>query len=184
MIRILFCLLLLCGPALATPCADLWFSRNQTINQAGYCFGSNLGQALFDNADCTGKNVSLSPAQSRIVAQIKAIEKTVGCKIDTKSRRIELDDLAIRQQLTIQPVLDEFPSGCVGWTGGQILLYAGTSNATRVIGSAQAGDNIYFTHTPQDGYNYVTVTNSAYALKSGGWLRDGFHHTMCTQNLP
>tara|TARA_R110002033_G_scaffold36345_2_gene74698 strand:+ start:1089 stop:1643 length:555 start_codon:yes stop_codon:yes gene_type:complete len=184
MIRLTFCLALFSGPALADPCADLWFSRNQTMNQAGYCFGSNLGQALFDNADCTGKTVTLTPEQSRIVAQVKAIEKEVGCKVDTTSHRIDLEDLAVRRQLTVQPVLDEFPSGCVGWTGGQIRLHAGTSNATQVIGSAQTGDNIYFIHSPQNGFSYVTVTDSNFAAKSGGWLRDGFDPALCTQNLP
>lgn len=184
MIRLTLCLALFSGPALADPCADLWFSRNQTMNQAGYCFGSNLGQALFDNADCTGKTVTLTPEQSQIVARVKAIEKEVGCKVDTTSRRIELEDLALRRQLTVQPVLDEFPSGCVGWTGGQIRLHAGTSSATQVIGSAQTGDNIYFSHSPQNGFSYVTVTDSAFVAKSGGWLRDGFDPALCTQNLP
>ena len=81
-------------------------------------------------------------------------------------------------------MLDEFPSGCVGWTGGQIRLHAGTGNATQVIGSAQTGDNIYFIHSPQNGYSYVTVTDSNFVAKSGGWLRDGFDPALCTQNLP
>lgn len=51
-------------------CNDLWFTRNALINQAGYCFGSNLGQALFDNSDCQGKSVTLSPEAQRQVAQI------------------------------------------------------------------------------------------------------------------
>ncbi|EBA16598.1 hypothetical protein RSK20926_22774 [Roseobacter sp. SK209-2-6] len=46
-------------------CNDLWFTRNAIINQAGFCFGSNLGQALFDNGDCIAKSVPLSPEAQR-----------------------------------------------------------------------------------------------------------------------
>ncbi|MCK5500992.1 MAG: YARHG domain-containing protein, partial [Tritonibacter mobilis] len=62
--------------AAATPavagdyCADLWFTRNAIIDRAGYCFGSTLGQRLFDNGDCIAKSVSLSDADKAKVALI------------------------------------------------------------------------------------------------------------------
>ena len=69
---------LLASPALASnACHDLWFTRNAVIDRAGYCFGSPLGRAVFNNAGCTGKSVSLPPQAQRMVAQVKEMEAPV-----------------------------------------------------------------------------------------------------------
>ena len=61
-------LFLIASPAAASDvCHDLWFTRNLIMDRAGYCFGSMLGKATFDNSDCTGKNVSLDAGDQLMV---------------------------------------------------------------------------------------------------------------------
>ena len=38
-------------------CDELWLTRNMVFDRAGYCFGSNLGEAIFDNSDCNSRGV-------------------------------------------------------------------------------------------------------------------------------
>ena len=48
--RAAICAFVVAGPAAADErCHDLWFARNAIMDRAGYCFGSVLGQAVFDN---------------------------------------------------------------------------------------------------------------------------------------
>ena len=60
-------------------CEDLWFTRNLIMDRAGYCFGSALGQSLFDNGDCLGKSVVLDAASSRLVQELRAREAQFAC---------------------------------------------------------------------------------------------------------
>ncbi|MEL0436252.1 YARHG domain-containing protein [Phycobacter sp. K97] len=72
----LIALTLLAGPAAASDyCHDLWYTRNAIMDQAGYCFGSVLGQAVFGTGPCIGKSVTLSPQDNRTVARLRAAEK-------------------------------------------------------------------------------------------------------------
>ncbi len=70
-------------------CNELWFARNLIMDRAGYCFGSPLGQALFDNRDCRGSDVSLSPAHKSQVRKIQSLEAQIRCKVN--SGRVGLD---------------------------------------------------------------------------------------------
>lgn len=66
---------LFAAPVLASDtCHDLWFTRNAIIDRAGYCFGSPLGQAIFDNTGCIGKSVNLPPQDARTVALIRELK--------------------------------------------------------------------------------------------------------------
>ncbi len=179
--RPLLPLLALCAPGLSAPaasandsvgCRDLWFTRNLVMDRAGYCFGSALGQAVFDNDGCTGKNVRVDPAHAGLVAQIQALEAEHGCKVDTRGTTLDLDDIAIRRSLDDLPLFDEFPGGCLGWTAAETPLRAGHDPSSRVIGAIAPGDYVYLTHVPVDGWAYVTVHEPGWGpLKGGGWLR-------------
>ena len=169
---ILIFLMALSGPAAATEiCDDLWFTRNRIIDLAGYCFGSNLGKATFDNTNCVGKSVNLGSAEQRDVASIQSLEKELQCKVNTRGSRLRIDDLAFRMQLRQLPVPDEFESGCLGWQEGPVALRAGRTQQDVIVGEIRAGDYLVFGHIPVGLWNYVTVWTPDFGrLKSAGWL--------------
>ncbi|WP_421724477.1 DUF4453 domain-containing protein [Bauldia sp.] len=171
----------LAGPAFAggDGCHDLWFTRNQVMDRAGYCFGSTLGQAVFDNSDCTGKSVTLGADDRALVKQIQALEAQFQCRVDTSQATLDLDDVAIRRQLKDLPIAEEFPGGCLGWLGPETPLHAGHSRATDVIGRILPGDYVGYFHIPEGKWTYVTAADTNWTLKSGGWLKEGPEGTTC-----
>ncbi len=96
--------------------------RNLIMDRAGYCFGSALGQALYDNGDCIGKQVSLSPAQSRQVQNIQRLEAEIGCKVNTGSRRLDLPNMELLRRLHDMPLPDNGGWACIGWQGAAVPL--------------------------------------------------------------
>lgn len=184
--RRLLALLALCAPGLSAPaasanesigCQDIWFTRNLVMDHAGYCFGSPLGQAIFDNSDCIGKQVRIAPRHAELVKRIQALEAEHGCKVDTRRTTLDLDDIAIRKRLDDLPLFDELPGGCLGWDAGVTPLHAGRSRTSRVIGRIEPGDFVSLTHVGVDGWVYVTVHEPPDwgPLKSGGWLEAEMH---------
>lgn len=173
--RFYLAILLLCAPpSLAqTACDDVWFTRNLHFDRAGYCFGSTLGQAMFDNSDCTGTSVTLPPKAKAQVDAIRALETRHQCKIDTRRSAIDIDDLDIRRTLVDLPIRDEFEPGCLGWRGAPLPLRAGIGAHTPVTGQISPGDYVLFSFQPVDGWSYVTVhAHNFSVLKTGGWVSD------------
>lgn len=170
--HVLILLLLLATPALGQDaCEDAWFTRNLLMDRAGYCFASPLGQALFDNSDCTGNDITLAPEVKRQVEEIKEIEALNGCKVDTTRRDLAIDDLTIRRQLSDLPVRDQFESACLGWLGEGAPLRAGRDDEARIIGEVEMGDFVLFSFLEADGWSYVTTHEHDFTgLKSGGWV--------------
>ncbi|MFK7944076.1 MAG: DUF4453 domain-containing protein [Paracoccaceae bacterium] len=169
-------------PAMADICEDHWFTRNLIIDRAGYCFGSTLGKAVFDNSDCISKQVSLTPEAARQVAEIRAEEQRLQCKIDTSARTLDLEDMRIRRKLSDLPIRDEFESGCIGWQAGVTALYAGWDQTTTVVGRIQDGDDVLYSHAYREGWAYVTVRAPGWgALKSAGWLGRETSEKSCRQ---
>lgn len=156
--------------ALANGCHDLWFTRNLVMDRAGYCFGSVLGQAQFDNSDCVGKQVTLAPYWSNFVAQVQALEREWGCKVNSSQTVLDLEDAWIRRQLVHLPLRDELGSGCLGWQGPATPLYAGFDGVSPAIGSINPGNYVTFYHWPVGEWTYVTVSGPDWVRFSGGWL--------------
>lgn len=69
-------------------CESLWIERNQIMNLAGYCFGSDLGQKVFDNSDCSGNQPVLRAIKTAQVERIQAAEVRLGCAIDNSRDNI------------------------------------------------------------------------------------------------
>ncbi len=179
----LLSLLLLGAPAAAQQaCDDVWFTRNLHFDRAGYCFGSALGQAVFDNSDCVGKDITLSPDAKRQVNEIKKLEAFHGCKVDTSRTTIDIADLALRRQLIDLPIRDEFESGCLGWLGTPLPLHAGIGAQNPVMGHIEPGDYVLFSFVPVGDWTYVTTHADNFSgLKTGGWaLVTAFPETACT----
>lgn len=162
------------APALASDgCDDLWFTRNLVMDRAGYCFGSALGQAVFDNGDCTGKTVSLDAKDQKLVDRIRKLETRYECAVDTGRKQLDVKDLAIRRRLTDLPIAEEFPGGCLGWQAPETPLHAGRSPSSEVIGRITPGDFVGFFHIPAGDWQYVTAADPDWTVKSGGWLKGG-----------
>ncbi|MEX0316748.1 MAG: DUF4453 domain-containing protein [Ruegeria sp.] len=170
--RVFLFLLLSTSPAWAggDGCHDLWFTRNLIMDRAGYCFGSALGQAAFDNSDCIGKSVSLDPASAQMVDQIRGMERFHGCTVDTGQVWLDLDDVFIRRQLTDLPIREEFESACIGWLGPVTILYSGHSPGAVPVGQIQPGDTLSYSHLPVGNWTYLTVRGPDWQIKGGGWL--------------
>ena len=157
--------------AAADGCDDLWFTRNLIMDRAGYCFGSALGRAVFDNSDCIGKAVTLPPGAAEKVAEIRALESQHQCRVDTGATTLDVQDIDIRRKLHVLPIRDEFESACIGWRQGITPLRASPDAGSPVIGRLRDGDTMLYSHLSVEGWSYVTVyaPNSG-PLVSGGWL--------------
>ncbi|WP_168769534.1 DUF4453 domain-containing protein [Yoonia sediminilitoris] len=145
-------------PALADDvCAELWFTRNLIFDRAGYCFGSNLGQALFDNSDCTTRSPDLNASDADKVARLRANETMLQCATDTSETRLDLEGVVDLRRLQDLPVRAGTQIGCVGWRGGRVPLLAGNSDDAPEIGQIVRGDAIGFLHESEDEWDFLTV---------------------------
>jgi hypothetical protein len=175
--------LLAAHPALAfDPCDDLWFSRNQLYDRAGFCFSTPLGQEVFDNADCIGKEVTLEPGGEDLVAYIQEMEAMLECAVDTSATSLDIENIALRLRLETVVVLSEFASGCLGWTGAAIPLRAGPRDEAEVISVAMPGDDLVWEYEGlgwPEGWSFFTIyrDESQVAL---GFARDAIDYDLCT----
>ena len=182
--RLVLLFALIASPvAAADVCDDLWFTRNLIMDRAGYCFGSTLGQAVFDNGNCIGKSVSLSAQAQRQVAEIRELEKVIQCKVDTGKTSLDLPDIETRRKLIDLPVRDEFESGCIGWQLDFEPLHAGHDGNSAIIGRVEPEDDILWSHRSQvEGWDYVMVMQSGWgSVKSAGWMRSPTDEKSCRQ---
>ncbi len=67
------------APTGGDTCERLWYDRNLIFHNKGYCFQSSRAKAVFDTSQCSGRSPSLSSAEKREVARIKAAEQANGC---------------------------------------------------------------------------------------------------------
>jgi len=155
-------------------CDELWFSRNWVMDQAGYCFGSALGRALFDNADCTGQQVTLTPAQTAFVTEIRHRETALGCSVNTAQTTLNMPDLALRKRLSVQPLPHEdFQGwGCLGYIGPQVRLHEAPDRASAQVGRITGGDWVSVGgFEAVNGWMYVLTYGPSWgSFLSGGWM--------------
>lgn len=169
-------------PALATEiCHDLWFTRNLIMDRAGYCFGSVLGKSIFDNSNCAGNSVSLSKAETSLVARFRGLEQELGCKVNTAQPLLSLEDMDVRRRLTDLPVRAEFESACIGWLGERVQLKAGHQPDATVVGEISRGDTIGYGHVSVGPWEYVIVKHRDWRFKSAGWTDQTLGLDACEQ---
>ncbi len=169
----LLLLLLFAAPVFAAEgCVDVWFTRNLIMDRAGHCFSTPLGQAVFDNGDCTGGTVILDAPAQALVQRLRGLEAEHGCDIDTSARWLDMDDIAFRRVLRDLPVRMDGQWGCLGWVGTQVPLYDGYTDPLHAIGQILPGDYVLFEHLgPAENWGYVTVSAPGWGVfKSAGWL--------------
>ncbi|GHF59990.1 DUF4453 domain-containing protein [Seohaeicola zhoushanensis] len=165
-------LMLLPLPAFAIEgCEDVWFTRNLLMDRAGYCFTSPLGQAIFDNSDCTTQTVTLGEAAQSTIARIVSLEAEHGCRVDTNRTWLDMPDMAFRKVLTDLPIRMDGQWGCLGWTGPVTPLYYGYHEPLHPIGQLSPGDYVMFEHEAVGDWVYVVAQAPVWgAFRSAGWL--------------
>ncbi len=176
MTRLAALLFLLISPLPASAgdvCDDLWFSRNQVFDSNGYCFGSNLGKAVFDNTGCSTKSPVLSASDQAYVAWIKGREKDWGCRVDTTRAGLNIDLLSLRRTLEDPVVLSGYESACEVWSGDIIALRAGHADTSPIIGDILPGQDIYWEYDWKDapeGWAFLVARQFGSVLAMG-WSR-------------
>jgi hypothetical protein len=163
-------------------CDEAWFIRNLVFDRAGYCFGSTLGRSVFDNAGCTGKEVALSPGESRTVAMIREQEGRMGCAVNTAGTRLAVPHRAMIERLEVLPVPTDTASGCLGWRGGPIPLLAAPREDAAVVGMGRAGVDVVWEYDyakVRDGWQFLTLYRES-TLVGMGWSVTPIHEDLCT----
>lgn len=164
-------------PAFADePCADLWFSRNQLFNQAGYCFASALGASVFDNSDCTTKDVpEFEALDAKTIASIREEEARWSCKIDTSATTLALKQLELRQTFKDVAVNDGLESACLNYLGPDFAVYDGARAGRKQIGTIRKGDTIGLAHYSSfEGWQFVSYDQSLGEGSPLGWVDHDF----------
>ncbi|MEM6322770.1 MAG: DUF4453 domain-containing protein [Pseudomonadota bacterium] len=172
MIRLWFALLMLVpAPTLALQyCEDLWYTRNLAFDRAGFCFGSNLGQAVFGNDGCVGTDVAPGGRDAPVVARIKELERIAGCAIDTsQARRLSIPDIAYRAFMTDLPVATDLESACVGYRGDVLPVRAGRLSDDPVLLEVPRGGMIFYAFEPVGDWEYVLVYRDDVVI-GAGWI--------------
>ncbi len=181
---ILALLILAATPLRADPlCDDWWFTRNLVYNQNGYCFSTPLGQALFDNSDCIGTEVTLSATDQEIVAEARRMEEQFNCAVDTGATTLDIPNLPLWLRLEQSVVHEEFASGCLGWQGEDIPLYAGPREGAEQIATIRFGDDIvgeYKDIGAPPGWGFVTLYRGQDQIGLG-WSNARLNHDLCSR---
>jgi hypothetical protein len=137
------------------------------FDAAGHCFASPLGQAVFDNADCRPGAVTLGPFAAARVARLQAEEAALGCTVATGAgAALDLPAEVLARPLIDHPVLSEFESACVGWTGTPLTLSAAIGADAPVIGTIRPGDTILYRHMSEPDWEFVETSPGG----AFGWI--------------
>lgn len=159
-------------------CESMWVTRNMLFDRAGYCFGSNLGKAIFDNSNCTGKQITLPAWQQDFVSYTKAMERDFQCNIDTSRRSLDLPLLSQWLQLIDPPRRGFGESGCAGYLGEPLNLRSAVGGG-RVLGQIVYGDDILFAHDDIGDSTFVTTMRNGRPVALG-WVQINFSQMKCT----
>ncbi len=144
-------------------CHDLWFSRNAMWNDAGYCFSSPLGQAVFDNSDCTTEAPVLPELNARIAARILTVEKEFGCAVDSSAPSLEGEQvfsLEHRWAVRSQPILgrsEETEWACYGFQQPRLPVRTSPQADAEILGWLETGEAFWTNHADWNGWDFVTV---------------------------
>ncbi len=170
-----FALLFLVFPAAAQEephCEELWLARNLLFDRAGYCFSTPLGQAVFDNSNCTETPAALDTRAADTVARIRAEEAVRGCAVDTDIAALPpylADELAMYRAVRDIPIRNRSSGGCIGYRGPTILLRSAVEATSAVTGRFAEGASLGFSYASNDGWTFVTVLQPSGELLEFGW---------------
>lgn len=187
--RILLALFLSMAPLAAQSqqfsfCETAWVTRNMIFDRAGHCFGSALGQNLFNNADCTVSGPTLSPELAEFVAWAREEETRVGCNLPTgqgawPSIRAAFD---FYNQFWTVPLPLDGGSACWGYHGAAVPVRLGASHDAPQIGSLSPGQSYVSVHFGAHNWDFITVmTGPSGQDIVTGWAQPEFALDVCDQ---
>ena len=176
---VLFLLLMPAPVAALEICDELWFARNLLFHRAGYCFGSELGQAVFDNTDCVEGAVELGPLGKEIVERVKAAEAEFECAVDIRQDFLAVPQQALRIAIVDIPFPVDAEIACVGWKGERLPLHTERREDAVVTGAARIGDTLLFQFEDVDGWSFVEVQQNGIPA-GAGWSQVEISEEHCT----
>jgi len=158
-------------------CEEAWVIRNMVFDRLGYCFSSVTGQMLFDNSDCTGRNVTPTGADAEIVQRIGEGEEFNACQINTAAPPTPALRAAWAHfsRFIDLPIPDEVGGyACWGYKGPAFPVRAGASHGAPVLGTAQTGQSVVTTYWGRPGgWEFVEITNEiGGAPVLTGWIHN------------
>lgn len=163
-------LLLLMLPAAAAAeasCEEWWYTRNLIFDRAGYCFSSPLGQALFDNSDCSTTEPDLAEDAQALVREIRFMEEEFECAVDVSATALSTFDPQTMQGWSLDvPVPSGYGGGCNGYLGAPFALYARRSESADITGEVPTGADIFFEYLSVGDWVYVTGRG----IDGEGWV--------------
>lgn len=160
-------------------CEELWFARNMMFHKAGYCFGSNLGKAVYGNFNCVGKDVSLSEEDNAFLGLVRKAEAAENCRIDTKAGSLSVSLPEDRKALEQQPFPSLFESSCLGWKGDPLPLHIARDQTSSALGQVSTGDALLFQYEDVDGWSFVEVMQAG-EVTNVGWTKVNINEDVCT----
>ena len=163
-------------------CNSMWLTRNIVFDRAGYCFGSNLGQSVFNNAGCTGTDVTLGAADQDFVNYTRQMEDEFQCSIDTSAKTLDLELIGSWMQLADLPRRDLWESSCIGWIGPSLPLRAAANDTSTVLGQVSPGDDIGLSHVDINEFSFAEITRDG-TLVAIGWIPAEFIGPMTCSDM-
>lgn len=134
--------------------------------------GLPLGQAVFDNADCTTSEPQLGVDEAQLVADIRFMEEEFSCAVDTSASALQyFDPGQMAGWSTDVPVPAEYGSGCFGYHGAPIPLFARRDKTSGVVAQIAEGTDFGTVSFVVGGWTYVTGFN--HSADVAGWRRSG-----------
>ena len=173
--RFLFALAL-CLPTTSTAqgaCEDLWLARNVIYDAHGYCFGSDLGKAMFNNAGCTTVDPKLPDDLQARVDRIWAKARGMECAVDQTKTDIEVYNKTTRYLLMAQPVASGTDAACINAKlEATIELRESPNIEGEPIGTIDDGDTVGWFHEAEGDWHFATVLSKANGKgTASGWTQ-------------
>lgn len=163
-------------PAVAQDfCTEAWVIRNMIFDRLGHCFGSTMGQALFDNSNCTVSGPTPPPGLAADVARIREGETFVGCRINTaQAPSAEMYRLHAHYSRFIDLPVPDHVGGyaCWGYRGPDFRLLAGARMDAPEVGIARTGQSVVSTYWGREGgwvYGAI-MTGPGGTVLTEGWF--------------
>lgn len=155
-------------------CEALWLSRNAVLDDAGQCFLSPLGQAVFDNTGCSGV-AFLLPGATRALDALAEHEANLECSIETGDTTVAAamrGELLLYEELAVMPVENGEQTLCTAYRGEPFWTYGGPGSEMGVIELVQTGQTLLFSGVGIGDYRFASVFDDRVEV-ARGWIPQG-----------
>lgn len=156
-------------------CEELWFSRNATLNHLGQCFSSPLGQAVFDNSDCTTDRIDIGAREAERIKYYRRLEARLECNVDTsRDTLFSVSDIGLRLKLTVQPstlVPSEAEYSCLNYIGPALQARSAPDQGADILYTVESNDDLDFNFGhAEDGWALTGIRSAQQRDWHLGWI--------------